>query len=100
MLGDVAVAVNPDDPRYADLIGRTVLLPIANVEIPIIADSYTDPTFGSGAVKLTPAHDPNDFEVGQRHELPMPVIMTPSGEMAEVTDAEGRVPEGLRGLDR
>src|SRR5678809_1704890 len=62
MLGDVAVAVHPDDERYRDLIGRTVVLPIANIEIPIIPDSYTDPTFGSGAVKITPAHDANDFE--------------------------------------
>src|SRR5688572_18662731 len=61
MLGDVAVAVHPDDDRYRDLIGRTVVLPIANIEIPIIPDSYTDPTFGSGAVKITPAHDANDF---------------------------------------
>ncbi len=65
LLGDVAVAVHPDDPRYQDLIGRTVMLPVANVEIPIIADEYSDPAFGTGAVKITPAHDANDFEVGQ-----------------------------------
>jgi valyl-tRNA synthetase len=100
MLGDVAVAVHPDDERYKELIGRTVLLPIANVEIPIIADAYTDPTFGTGAVKITPAHDPNDFEVGQRHQLPMPVIMTETGTMAEESHAEGRVPEPIRGMDR
>src|SRR5688500_4251133 len=64
MLGDVAVAVNPEDDRYRDLVGRTVMLPIAGIEIPIIADSYTDPAFGTGAVKITPAHDANDFEVG------------------------------------
>ncbi len=81
MLGDVAVAVHPDDDRYRDLIGRTVVLPIANIEIPIIPDSYTDPTFGSGAVKITPAHDANDFEVGQRHDLPMPVVITATGTM-------------------
>ena len=100
MLGDVAIAVHPEDPRYQDLIGRTVRLPIANVEIPIIADTYTDPAFGSGAVKITPAHDHNDFEVGQRHGLPMPVIMSPTGEMREMTDAAGRVPADLVGLDR
>jgi valyl-tRNA synthetase len=100
MLGDVAVAVHPSDERYADLIGRTVRLPIANVEIPIIADEYTDPAFGSGAVKITPAHDANDFEVGQRHGLPMPVIMSPNGEMHEGLDAAGRVPAALVGVDR
>lgn len=100
LLGDVAVAVNPNDERYKDLVGRTVKLPIANVEIPIIADDYTDPTFGSGAVKITPAHDANDFEVGQRHSLAMPVILTPSGELREVMDAGGRVPEELTGMDR
>jgi valyl-tRNA synthetase len=100
MLGDVAVAVNPEDPRYADLVGRTVRLPIADVEIPIIADPYTDPAFGSGAVKITPAHDANDFEVGQRHGLPMPVVMTPSGEMGDGQDAAGRVPASIAGMDR
>ena len=108
MLGDVAVAVHPDDDRYRDLIGRTVVLPIANIEIPIIPDSYTDPTFGSGAVKITPAHDPNDFEVGQRHELPMPIVISPTGVMGEETardhgahgDTIERVPAELRGLDR
>ncbi len=100
MLGDVAVAVHPDDDRYRDLIGRRVRLPVAEVDIPIIADAYTDPTFGSGAVKITPAHDPNDFEVGSRHLLPMPVVIAPTGEMREVADADGRVPEFLRGLDR
>jgi len=100
MLGDVAVAVNPSDERYAELIGRTVLLPIANVEIPIIADEYTDPSFGSGAVKITPAHDANDFEVGQRHGLSMPVVISPTGEMREGTDAAGRVPPALAGRDR
>jgi len=107
MLGDVAVAVNPDDDRYRDLIGRTVVLPIANIEIPIIPDSYTDPTFGSGAVKITPAHDANDFEVGQRHELAMPIVITATGTMGEEPGREGehgdpteRVPAELRGLDR
>src|SRR5688500_17079303 len=107
MLGDVAVAVHPDDERYHDLIGRTVVLPIANIEIPIIGDTYTDPTFGSGAVKITPAHDANDFEVGQQHDLPMPVVITPTGTMGEEPPREGeqhdgpeRVPPELRGLDR
>jgi valyl-tRNA synthetase len=107
MLGDVAVAVNPDDERYRDLIGRTVVLPINGIEIPIIPDSYTDPTFGSGAVKITPAHDANDFEVGQRHELAMPVVITATGIMGEEPPREGethdgpeRVPAELRGLDR
>ncbi|MBC7896641.1 MAG: valine--tRNA ligase [Cytophagaceae bacterium] len=100
MLGDVAVAVHPDDERYKELIGRTVRLPIADVEIPIVADTYTDPAFGSGAVKITPAHDPNDFEVGRRHDLPMPVIMSPTGMLKEVSDASGRVPSDLDGMDR
>jgi valyl-tRNA synthetase len=100
MLGDVAVAVHPSDGRYTELIGRTVMLPIANVEIPIIADEYTDPAFGTGAVKITPAHDANDFEVGRRHQLAMPVVIDETGEMHEVMDAGGRVPDELRGLDR
>jgi valyl-tRNA synthetase len=100
MLGDVAVAVHPDDDRYKKLIGKSVLLPIANVEIPIIADAYVDPAFGTGVVKITPAHDPNDFEVGVRHKLPMPVIMAPDGTMANGVDARSRVPAELLGADR
>lgn len=102
MLGDVAVAVNPDDERYRALIGREVLLPLAGVRIPVIADSYTDPEFGSGAVKITPAHDANDFEVGKRHNLPMPAIIDKEGIVREVegTGATGRVPAELNGLDR
>jgi len=100
MLGDVAVAVNPADPRYPALIGQRVRLPIAGVEIPIIADDYADPAFGTGVVKITPAHDPNDFEVGRRHALPMPIIMSPSGTMEDGADAQGRVPASLRGVDR
>ena len=69
LLGDTAVAVNPDDERYADIIGKTLLLPLVNREIPVIADSYVDKEFGTGCVKITPAHDPNDFEVGKRHNL-------------------------------
>jgi valyl-tRNA synthetase len=100
MLGDVAVAVHPDDKRYEKLVGKSVILPIANVEIPVIADEYVDPTFGTGVVKITPAHDPNDFEVGVRHKLPMPVIMAPDGTMANGADAGTRVPPQLVGIDR
>ena len=100
MLGDVAVAVNPDDERYRALIGRRVRLPIANIEIPIVGDAYADPAFGTGVVKVTPAHDPNDFEVGKRHDLPMPIVMSPAGLMEEGADAAGRVPASLRGVDR
>ncbi|MDQ6887664.1 MAG: valine--tRNA ligase [Gemmatimonadota bacterium] len=100
MLGDVAVAVHPTDERYRDLVGRELLLPIANVRIPVIADEYVDREFGTGAVKITPAHDPNDFEMGLRHALPMPVIMAPDGTMAEGDGAAGRVPPALQGLDR
>ncbi len=100
MLGDVAVAVHPEDARYRDLVGRTVRLPIAGLEIPIIADTYTDPAFGTGAVKITPAHDANDFDVGQRHHLPMPVVIAANGEMRATGDDVARVPAELVGLDR
>ena len=100
MLGDVALAVHPADERYSDMVGKRALLPVAGVEIPIIADEYVDPAFGTGVVKITPAHDANDFEVGLRHGLAMPVVIDPTAHMAEVTDAAGRVPEELRGLDR
>ena len=93
MLGDTAIAVHPDDERYAHLVGTELAHPFLDRTIPVIADSYVDPEFGSGAVKITPAHDPNDFEMGQRHDLPMPTIM----------DATGRI-EGtgtqFDGLDR
>ena len=69
MLGDTAVAVHPDDERYKDLVGKKVILPLVNREIPIVADDYVDSEFGTGAVKITPAHDPNDFEVGKRHNF-------------------------------
>ena len=75
MLGDTAVAVHPDDERYKDLIGKMVLLPFMNREIPVIADEYVDKEFGTGVVKITPAHDPNDFEVGKRHDLPIINVM-------------------------
>ncbi|MBV9822397.1 MAG: class I tRNA ligase family protein, partial [Actinobacteria bacterium] len=75
MLGDTAVAVHPDDERYRDLIGAEVELPLTGRRIPIVADEHVDPEFGTGAVKVTPAHDPNDFEIGRRHNLPMPTIL-------------------------
>ncbi|WP_062198961.1 valine--tRNA ligase [Massilibacterium senegalense] len=83
MLGDTAVAVNPKDERYQHLIGKTVTLPIVGREIPIIADEYVDMEFGSGVVKITPAHDPNDFEVGNRHDLPRILVMNEDGTMNE-----------------
>ncbi|MBB6448342.1 valyl-tRNA synthetase [Geomicrobium halophilum] len=83
MLGDTAVAVHPQDERYQSLIGETVVLPIVEREIPIIADEYVDREFGSGAVKITPAHDPNDFEIGKRHELPRVLVMDEAGVMNE-----------------
>jgi valyl-tRNA synthetase len=83
MLGDTAVAVNPDDDRYKHLIGKTIMLPIMNREIPIIADQYVDPKFGSGCVKITPAHDPNDFEMGKRHQLPLINILNKDGSINE-----------------
>ncbi len=100
LLGDVAVAVNPTDERYADLIGRNVVLPILGLAIPVIADEYADPEFGTGVVKITPAHDANDFEVGRRHGLAAPVVIDQHGAMAEVMDSAGRVPKEYRGLDR
>ncbi len=81
MLGDTAVAVHPDDPRYRHLVGKNVILPLVGRRIPIIADEYSDPEKGSGAVKITPAHDFNDFEVGKRHGLPMINIMGPEGKL-------------------
>ncbi len=83
MLGDTAVAVNPEDERYQELIGKTVLLPLVNREIPIIADDYVDMEFGSGAVKITPAHDFNDFEIGKRHELEIINVLDESGLVNE-----------------
>jgi valyl-tRNA synthetase len=94
MLGDAAVAVHPDDERYRHLIGRKVRLPLADRELPIIGDAYVDPAFGSGCVKITPAHDFNDYDVGQRHELPLLNIMTLD---ATLNDS---VPRAYRGLDR
>jgi valyl-tRNA synthetase len=93
MLGDTAVAVHPDDERYQKLVGKTVMLPLMNREIPVVADSYVSPEFGTGVVKITPAHDPNDFEVGKRHDLPEIDVMTSDGHMSE---AAGK----YAGLDR
>lgn len=83
MLGDTAIAVNPKDERYADLVGKTAILPLLNREIPIVADEYVEMEFGTGAVKITPAHDPNDFGVGQRHNLKIIKIMTEDGNINE-----------------
>ncbi len=83
MLGDTAVAVHPDDERYRHLIGKTVILPIVNREIPVVADEYVDMEFGTGVVKITPAHDPNDFEVGKRHDLPMINVMNDDATINE-----------------
>ncbi|WP_396136357.1 valine--tRNA ligase [Exiguobacterium sp. BRG2] len=83
MLGDTAIAVNPKDERYAHLVGKTITLPIVGREIPIVADEYVDMEFGTGVVKITPAHDPNDFEVGNRHELPRVLVMNEDGAMNE-----------------
>lgn len=94
MFGDVAVMVHPKDKRYKHLIGKKAVLPFVGRELPIIGDNYVDPEFGTGAVKVTPAHDPNDYEVGLRHGLEMPVIMTEEAKMSS------DVPESYRGLDR
>ncbi|CAG6393192.1 valine--tRNA ligase [Streptomyces cocklensis] len=92
MLGDTAVAVHPDDPRYRHLVGRTVRLPLTDRSIPVVADTHVDPEFGTGAVKVTPAHDPNDFEIGRRHDLPAITVMD---EHAVIT-----VSGPFQGLDR
>jgi valyl-tRNA synthetase len=94
MLGDEAVAVNPSDPRYRHLVGRRCLLPLQNKPLPIIADELVDPKFGTGCVKVTPAHDPADYEVALRHKLPFRVVIGPDGTM---TDAAG---EDFDGMDR
>jgi len=93
LLGDTAVAVNPKDPRYADLVGQTLTLPLVGRTIPIVADDHVDAAFGTGCVKVTPAHDPNDFAIGQRHNLPLITVMAKDGSMNE---AAGR----FAGLDR
>ncbi len=87
MLGDTAVAVNPDDDRFRSLVGEILILPLIGREIPIVADDFVDPKFGTGAVKVTPAHDPNDFEIGKRHSLAQVVVMDESGKMNEAAGA-------------
>jgi valyl-tRNA synthetase len=94
MLGDTAVAVHPDDARHAGLVGRHVILPLAERELPVIADAYVDPEFGTGVVKITPAHDPNDFDVAGRHGIPPLNIMTPQATLND------EVPAEFRGRDR
>ena len=89
MLGDTAVAVHPDDERYAHLVGRTVELPLTGRRIPIVADVHVDPSFGTGAVKVTPAHDPNDFEIGRRHDLPVLAVMDERGVITAAGPFEG-----------
>ena len=86
IFGDVAVAVNPDDERYKKFIGTRVLLPLLDKEIPVIADEYVDKEYGTGAVKITPAHDPNDFEVAERHDLPRLTVISPEGKMENVPE--------------
>jgi valyl-tRNA synthetase len=92
MFGDTAVAVNPEDPRYKDKIGQMLILPLVGKEIPLIGDEHADPEFGTGVVKITPAHDPNDYEVGLRHDLPIINVMTDDGRMNE------NVPEKYVGM--
>lgn len=108
MLGDVAVAVHPDDERYKKLVGTRILLPIVDKEIPIIADEYVDMSYGTGAVKITPSHDPNDFEIAKRHDLPIESIISPEGKMINVpaqflgltpVEARARVLEALEALE-
>src|SRR5215469_487195 len=107
MLGDTAVAVHPDDERYQQFVGKHVMLPLMNREIPIVADTYVNREFGTGVVKITPAHDPNDFEVGKRHNLPELDVMTNDGHMSEAAgkyaaldrfEARKRVLDDLEGL--
>ncbi len=109
MLGDTAVAVHPEDERYKDLIGKNVILPLVGRKIPIIADSYVDKEFGSGVVKITPAHDFNDYQIGQRHKLPMINILNKNGSLNEeagpyqglkVQDARKKIVEDLKAAGR
>ncbi len=94
MLGDTAVAVNPKDERYKDLVGKTLILPAVGRELPVVADDFVDPEFGTGAVKVTPAHDPNDFDIGRRHNLPQVLVMNKDGTMNE------NAGERYSGMDR
>ena len=94
MLGDSAVAVHPDDDRYRDLVGQEIILPIVGRRIPIIADDYVDPEFGTGCVKITPAHDFNDYDIGKRHDLPMYNVLTDDAALND------EVPDAYRGMNR
>src|SRR6202040_2123746 len=104
MLADTAVAVHPGDERYADLVGRRAILPLVGRELPIIADSYVKPEFGTGALKITPGHDPNDFEIGRRHRLGEPpgvggggrIRRTPRGEEPRTQEDPPAPPSGER----
>ena len=96
MFGDVAIAVHPDDHKYSELIGKTVYIPLSRREIPIIADEYVDKSFGTGAVKITPAHDPNDYEVGKRHNIKPIWVIDEEGKLKDCPE----VPEKYRGMDR
>ncbi|WP_386696951.1 valine--tRNA ligase [Lonepinella sp. MS14436] len=101
VLGDTAVAVHPEDERYQSLIGKSVILPLANREIPIVADDYVDREFGTGCVKITPAHDFNDYEVGKRHNLPMVNVMTLNADIraeAEIVGSDGKILENYTAL--
>lgn len=102
MLGDTAVAVNPEDERYKHLIGKNLILPLVNRTIPVVADGFVDPAFGTGAVKVTPAHDPNDFELGARHNLPKVNILMPDAKITleEFSEDEKKEIKRLQGLDR
>ncbi len=101
ILADVAIAVHPEDERYAAFVGKDVLLPMTGIRLPVIADSYVEKDFGTGALKITPAHDANDFEVGKRHGLAMPVVIDPTGKMNVMhADDVHRIPADLVGLDR
>ena len=86
MLGDTAVAVNPKDKRYLDIIGKELILPLTGRKIPVIADDYVEMDFGTGALKITPAHDPNDFEIGLRHNLEVIKVIEDNGVMSENTE--------------
>ncbi|MCX5725830.1 MAG: valine--tRNA ligase, partial [Candidatus Saganbacteria bacterium] len=102
MLGDTAVAVNPHDERYKNLVGKTLILPLVERKIPLIKDEFVDPSFGTGAVKVTPAHDPNDFEIGIRHNLPRVNMLTKNAkvDLGEFDEEEKKRLEAFKGMDR
>jgi len=101
MLGDTAIAVHPDDSRYAGMVGKFAVVPLVGRRIPIVADTYSDPAKGTGAVKITPAHDFNDYEVGRRHELPMPTVLDREGRVTlEEVETDSAFVHGLAGQDR